>query len=192
VPRTKQRTRLTVAIAAAAALPLALTLAACGASGPKNKDGLGGVSTIAAGHRKPFPTLSGTTLDGAKLDLASFKGKVVVLNIWGSWCDNCEAEAASVEHAYEAYHDKGVQFVGIDTRDNTGQAQAFVKAKQIGYPSLVDDGNETLLTKLAGITSLQAIPTTLIIDKNGDLAWRALRGVDYNDLSTALGPVIAE
>ncbi|MEY9894188.1 peroxiredoxin [Catenulispora sp. MAP5-51] len=192
MPRTMQtqRTRLAVAISSAAALALALT--ACGGSGPKNKEGYGGVASIAVGHRKPLPTLSGTTLDGTKLDLASFKGKVVVLNIWGSWCDNCEAEAASVEQAYAAFKDKGVQFVGIDTRDNTAQAQAFVKAKQIGYPSLVDDGNETLLAKLAGITSLQFIPSTLIIDKNGDLAWRALRGVDYNDLSAALGPVIAE
>jgi peroxiredoxin len=81
--------------------------------------------------------------------------------------------------------------VGIDTRDNTGQAQAFVKAKQISYPNLVDDGNETLLTKLAGITSLGSVPSTLIIDKNGDLAWRALRPVDFNDLSAALTTVLS-
>ncbi|WP_370370762.1 TlpA family protein disulfide reductase [Catenulispora sp. GP43] len=182
--------RPAVAIASAAALAFSLT--ACGGSGPKNKEGLGTADAIAVGHRKPVPVLSGTTLDGAKLDLASFKGKVVVLNIWGSWCDSCEAEAPYLEQAYQAFKDKGVQFVGVDTRDNAGQAKAFVKAKQISYPNLFDDDSETLLTKLAGFTSLGFLPSTLIIDKNGDLAWRALRPVDYNDLSAALGPVIAE
>jgi thiol-disulfide isomerase/thioredoxin len=189
MPSASQRVRLTVATVLAAALAFGLT--ACGASGPKNKQGLGDIGAIAPGHRKPFPALAGTTLDGAKLDLASFKGRVMVVNVWGSWCGSCEAEAPYLEHAYETFKDKGVQFVGIDTRDNTGQAQAFVKEKQISYPNLVDDGNEKLLSKLAGITSL-GTPSTVIVDRNGDLVWRALRPVNYNDLSTALGPIIAE
>jgi len=173
----------------AAALTFGLT--ACGGSGSKNKDGLGTAAAFSVNDRKQFPMLSGTTLDGSKLDLASFKGKVIVVNIWGSWCDPCQAEAPYLEHANEAYRDKGVQFVGIDTRDNNGQAQAFVKAKQISYPNLVDDGNETLLGQLAGITSLASVPSTLIIDKNGGLAWRALRPVDFNDVSAALDTVLS-
>ena len=173
------------------AAALAFGLAACGGSGSKNKDGLGTAVAFSLSDRKQFPMLSGTTLDRSQLDMASFKGKVIVVNIWGSWCDPCQAEAPYLERANEAYRDKGVQFVGIDTRDNTGQAQAFVKAKQISYPNLVDDGNETLLTKLAGITSLGSVPSTLIIDKNGDLAWRALRPVDFTDLSAALTTVLS-
>jgi thiol-disulfide isomerase/thioredoxin len=177
-------------VAAATAATLAFGLAACG-SGSKNKEGLGTAAAFSVKDRKQFPMLSGTTLDGAKLDMNTFKGKVIVVNIWGSWCDPCQAEAPYLEHANEAYRDKGVQFVGIDTRDNTGQAQAFVKDKQISYPNLVDDGNETLLTKLAGITSLGSVPSTLIIDRNGDLAWRALRPVSYNDVSAALDTVLS-
>ncbi len=173
------------------AAALAFGLTACGGSGSKNKDGLGTAAAFSVNDRKQFPMLSGTTLDGAKLDLASLKGKVIVVNIWGSWCDPCQAEAPYLEHANEAYRDKGVQFVGIDTRDNNGQAQAFVKAKQISYPNLVDDGNETLLGQLAGITSLASVPSTLIIDKNGGLAWRALRPVDFNDVSAALDTVLS-
>jgi thiol-disulfide isomerase/thioredoxin len=180
-----------VTAAAMTAAALTFGLAACGGSGPKNKDGLGTAAAFSVKDRKPFPMLSGSTLDGSKLDMSSYKGKVMVVNIWGSWCDPCQAEAPYLEHANEAYQAKGVQFVGIDTRDNTAQAQAFVKAKQISYPNLVDDGNETLLTKLAGITSLGSVPSTLIIDKNGDLAWRALRPVDYNDLSAALDTVLS-
>jgi thiol-disulfide isomerase/thioredoxin len=115
----------------------------------------------------------------------------MVVNIWGSWCDPCQAEAPYLEHANEAYRDKGVQFVGIDTRDNDGQAKAFVKAKNISYPNLVDDGNETLLSKLAGITSLGSVPSTLIIDRDGKLAWRALLPVDYTTVSAALDTVLS-
>ena len=178
-------------VSAVTAAALAFGLSACGGSGPKNKDGLGTAVAFSVNDRKPFPMLAGTTLDGAKLDMTSFKGEVMVVNIWGSWCDPCQAEAPYLEHADEAFRGQGVQFVGIDTRDDTGQAQAFVKAKQISYPNLVDDGSETLLTKLAGITSLGTVPSTLIIDKNGGLAWRALRPVDFNDLSAALTGVLS-
>jgi thiol-disulfide isomerase/thioredoxin len=189
--RTDGTRRSVAVLSAVTAAALVFSLSACGGSGSKNKDGLGTAVAFSTSDRKPFPMLSGTTLDGSKLDMASFKGKVMVVNIWGSWCDPCQAEAPFLEHANEAFQDKGVQFVGIDTRDNTGQAQAFVKAKQISYPNLVDDGNETLLTKLAGITSLGSVPSTLIIDKNGDLAWRALRPVDFTDLSAALTTVLS-
>lgn len=178
-------------IAAATAATLAFGLAACG-SGSKNKDGLGKAVAFSVNDRKQFPMLAGTTLDGTKLDMASYKGKIIVVNIWGSWCDPCQAEAPYLEHANEAYRDKGVQFVGIDTRDNTGQAQAFVKDKQISYPNLVDDGNETLLTKLAGITALGSVPSTLIVDRSGRLAWRALSPVNFSDLSTALNTVLSD
>ncbi|WP_194917409.1 TlpA family protein disulfide reductase [Catenulispora rubra] len=189
--RTDGTRRSVAVLSVITAAALAFGLTACGGSGSKNKDGLGTAAAFSVNDRKQFPMLSGTTLDGAKLDLASLKGKVIVVNIWGSWCDPCQAEAPYLEHANEAYRDKGVQFVGIDTRDNNGQAQAFVKAKQISYPNLVDDGNETLLGQLAGITSLASVPSTLIIDKNGGLAWRALRPVDFNDVSAALDTVLS-
>ncbi|MEY9861796.1 thiol-disulfide isomerase/thioredoxin [Catenulispora sp. GAS73] len=189
--RTDGTRRSVAVLSVMTAAALAFGLTACGGSGSKNKDGLGTAAAFSVNDRKQFPMLSGTTLDGSKLDLSSFKGKVIVVNIWGSWCDPCQAEAPYLEHANEAYRDKGVQFVGIDTRDNTGQAQAFVKAKQISYPNLFDDGNETLLGQLAGITSLASVPSTLIIDKNGGLAWRALRPVDFNDVSAALDTVLS-
>ena len=189
--RRTERTRRSVALGAVAtAATLAFGLAGCG-SGSKNKDGLGTAVAFSVKDRKQFPMLSGTTLDGTPLDMNSFKGKVIVVNIWGAWCDPCQREAPYLEHANEAYLDKGVRFVGIDTRDDTGQAKAFVKDKQISYPNLVDGDSETLLTKLAGITSLGSVPSTLIIDRDGGLAWRALRPVTFDDLSAALDTVLA-
>lgn len=176
----------------AAALTMALGLTACDGPGPKNKDGLGTTGGYAPKDRKPFPVLSGATLDGGKLDLSAYKGKVVVMNIWASWCDTCQAEAPYLERAYEAFKAQGVQFVGIDAHDNDGQGQAFVKDQRITYPSLVDGTDGALLSRLAGIVSLNSVPSTLIIDRNGALAWRALIPVTYSELSAALGPVVAE
>ena len=171
----------------------ALGLAACGgSSGGTNSAGLGSVTAYQAADRKAFPALSGTTLDGTALDTASLKGKVMVVNVWGSWCKPCQDEAQYLEHSYEANKDKDVVFVGIDTRDNTPQAKAFVSDKLIQYPSLVDDGSESLLTRLVGIVPLQAVPATVIIDRQGRIAWRALRGIDFKTLSTGLDPIVAE
>ncbi|MEZ0113593.1 thiol-disulfide isomerase/thioredoxin [Catenulispora sp. EB89] len=185
-----RRTRRSLAVIAAIALTFGL--AACGSSGSKNTDGLGTTGAFAPKDRKPLPVLSGTTLDGAKLDLSAYKGKVVVMNIWASWCDSCQAEAPYLERTYEAFKSQGVQFVGIDARDNDGQGQAFVKQQQITYPNLVDGDDSALLSKLAGIVSLGSVPSTLIIDRNGALAWRALMPVTYSELSAALAPVVAE
>lgn len=201
--RRPRRVRRAASVAAAGAA-LGLLLAGCssmsgqsatgpgdGAADTKFVQGTGEITTVEQGHRQAAPDISGSTIDGHRLSLSDYPGKIIVLNVWGSWCDPCRAEAPNVAAVAKATAGKGVQFVGIDTRDNTAQAQAFVKAKQISYPNLVDDGNETLLTKLAGITSLGSVPSTLIIDKNGDLAWRALRPVDYNDLSAALDTVLS-
>ena len=133
-----------MAAATATAITLTFGLAACGGSDSKNKDGLGTTGGFAPKDRKPLPVLSGTTLDGAKLDLSAYKGKVVVMNVWASWCDSCQAEAPYLEHAYEAFKAQGVQFVGIDARDNDGQGQAFVKDQQITYPNLVDGADSEI------------------------------------------------
>jgi thiol-disulfide isomerase/thioredoxin len=177
---------------AAVVATAALALSACGGSGGANKDGLGRITAFAVKDRKPFPALSGPTLDGSTLDLASLKGKVVVVNIWGSWCDPCREESPYLERVYEENKDKGVAFVGIDTRDDTAQAKAFVAQKQMTYPSLVDGDDEKLLTKLVGIVPLQGVPTTVIIDRNGKVAWRVTDKVDAKTLSAGLDPIVAE
>ena len=191
-PRSARRATTLAAAVTTAALGLSACGGSGGSSGGANTDGLGKVASFAPADRKAFPMLSGKTLDGTPLDMASLKGKVIVVNVWGSWCGPCKEEAPYLERVWEQNKDKDVAFVGIDTRDNTPQAQAFVTDKQITYPSLVDDDSETLLSKLAGIVPLQAVPTTVIIDRSGKVAWRAPLGVDSKTLSAGLDPIVAE
>src|SRR4051794_21334773 len=99
-PRPSSRTLVAV-LAAASALALAgCTTAGSGSSDSDHTNivkGSGEVTTVAAKDRTPAVELSGKDLDGKALSLASYKGKVVVLNVWGSWCAPCRAEAADFE-----------------------------------------------------------------------------------------------
>jgi thiol-disulfide isomerase/thioredoxin len=166
--------RFRTATAASAAV-LALMLAGCGGSsgavGSSSAVG-GGVKTVVpVNDRKAVISLSGTTLEGKALDLASLRGKPVVLNIWGSWCPPCRAEATKVQAAAKQLAGRA-SFVGIDTRDNNSSALAYQRKYGLTYPSLVDNG--TLLLSLHGAVSAQSPPVTLVLDAQGRVAGRFL------------------
>lgn len=176
VARGPLRVRRRTLLALSGSLPLA-TLAGCSdSSGVNAEDGFavgdGNYSVIAPADRKPAPEISGATLDGKKLSLADYQGTVVVVNVWGSWCSPCRHEAPALVAA--AKKTKGTaQFVGLNTRDtNTAQGQAFVRSFGITYPNLYDpDGSLLLAFK---VLPAKAIPSTLVIDKQGRIAARIL------------------
>lgn len=193
---TRSRAALLGAVAAAAAL----TLSACGSGGTSGGGGDtnfvtgdNGMDTAAKGERANAPDLSGRTIDGKTLDVADYKGKVVVLNVWGSWCGPCREEAKYFSKVSKAYADKGVQFVGINTRDtSTTPALAFEKANDIAYPSLYDPTGKLMLRFQKGTLNPQLIPSTLILDRDGKVAARALEALDDTALLKLLKPVLAE
>ncbi|MGW7818637.1 TlpA family protein disulfide reductase [Streptomyces puniciscabiei] len=193
---TRSRAVLLSAVAAAAAL----TLSACGKGGTSGGGGNtgfvtgnNGIATVPAGKRASAPDLSGRTIDGRTLDVASFKGQVVVVNVWGSWCSPCREEAQYFAKVSKEYQGKGVQFVGINTRDtSTTPAVAFEKEHGIGYPSLYDPTGKLMLRFKKGTLNPQLIPSTLVIDKQGKVAARALEALDDTTLLKMLKPVLAE
>lgn len=196
--RTRRVRRDAVLTAGLAATALLVT--ACGSGGTSGGGGntnfvtgTDGIATVARGERTQAPELSGKTIAGKTLDVADYKGKVVVLNVWGSWCNPCRAEAKYFAKVSKAYSGKGVQFVGINTRDtSTGAALAFEKDWGITYPSLYDPTGKLLLRFKKGTLNPQAIPSTLILDREGKVAARSLSALSEERLLKMLKPVVAE
>ncbi|MFD9395991.1 TlpA family protein disulfide reductase [Streptomyces sp. NPDC060000] len=194
------RSRRAVLTTAAGGAVAALLLSACTSGGTSGGGGdtnfvMGkdGISTVEQGERDAAPDLSGKTVAGGQLDLKSYKGKVVVLNVWGSWCNPCRAEAPNFEKVYTDLKDDGVQFVGINTQDTSNDnALAFEKQQGITYPSLSDPTGKLLLRFKKGTLSLQAIPSTLVLDRQGKIAARSLAALSEEKLRKMITPVLAE
>jgi thiol-disulfide isomerase/thioredoxin len=149
--------------------------------------GDGRMQVFAAGDRKPAPPIQGETLDGSGASTAAHKGKVVVLNFWASWCGPCRAEAPTLKDI-AAKTAGGVQFIGIDFKDRKADAQAFERAQGTGYPSIFDQPGKVALA-FQGTVPPAAIPSTLVIDKQGRIAARALGAVKYTDLMNTVTKV---
>ena len=139
---------------------------------------------IQAQDRQPLPNLAGTTLDEQPLDVADYRGQVVVLNVWASWCPPCRAETPALLEVAAQTADLDVQFVGINVKDERGNAVAFERNQSVTYPSLYDQPGELLL-RFRRIVP-QTPPTTLIVDKQGRIAGFYAGQVRISDL---LGPV---
>ncbi|MCB5169015.1 TlpA family protein disulfide reductase [Streptomyces bambusae] len=201
-PRRRRSTSGRALLLTAVTAVGALTLTACGESevgGASRGSGTNfvtskdtGTSTVAKGKRTPAPKLDGKTVDGGTLDVADLKGKVVVLNVWGSWCAPCRAEAPHFAKVAKDLKPKGVEFVGINIRNTPQAAQAFDDRFGIPYPSLHDPDSKLLLRFPKGTLSLQTIPSTLVLDREGKIAARALIGLNEEQLRKMIDPVAAE
>ncbi len=95
--------------------------------------------------RVAAPPISGTSLQGDPIALSDFPGRIVVLNVWGSWCAPCRAEAPVLREVSNLNKSRGVQFVGINVRDQQAAAIAFEEQFRVRYPSIFDPAGETLL-----------------------------------------------
>ncbi len=176
-----------------------LTLSACGdgASGGSAQtrfvQGKNGVDTVKPDEREPAPALSGETTTGKKLNVADYRGKVVIINVWGSWCGPCIAEAPNFAKVANEDKDKGVQFIGINTRDSEkSQATQFEEQHQVPYPSLFDPTGRLMLRFPKGSLNPQSIPSTIAIDKQGRIAARSIGPLAEDDLRKMVDPLIAE
>jgi thiol-disulfide isomerase/thioredoxin len=140
------------------------------------------------GHRLQAPAVSGTTLTGQHLSLASYRGETVVLNFWGSWCPPCRAEAPALGTLAHQLQGDHVSFVGVDIRDETDTAEAFMQQFGIGYPSLNDPDDEIALDFHSTVPPAD-IPTTLIIDRSGRIAARIFGSTSYVQLKALIDKV---
>jgi thiol-disulfide isomerase/thioredoxin len=149
-----------------------------------------GMSTVPIGHRQSAPQISGTTLTGQPLSLSQYSGHIVVLNVWGSWCTPCREEGPALEETYQKYKSQGVDFLGINTRDDNAAALAYVSNTGITYPSL-QDPDETLVLQFKAIFPATTVPSTVILDQQGKVAVRVLGAVTGPELDQQLDALLA-
>ncbi|MFJ6686937.1 TlpA family protein disulfide reductase [Streptomyces werraensis] len=192
-----------VARAAALTAIVTLTSISLSACGGDNSRGGGqtnyatstdGIARVHKDERESVGLIEGETLQGEHLDVADFKGKVIVINVWGSWCPPCRAEAPYLNRVAKEMTAKGVQFIGINTRDgDVSPARAFEDDYNISYPSLYDPDGRLLLSGFPeGAVSLQGLPVTIVLDRSGRIAARQFGGLDDIELRKMIDPVVKE
>ena len=174
----------------ATCIVLAFALTACGGGGTSTSEesfvsGDGSTTYIKSSDRKIAPTITGLTLSGNNYTYQ--KDRVAVVNVWASWCSPCRAEAPTLVALANKYKD--VAFIGILTRDNPANAEAFERRFKIPYPTVIDD---SILLGFKGSLPANAIPTTVILDKSGYVAARISGVVTVASLSKLIEKVSAE
>lgn len=137
------------------------------------------------GHRPLVPDLAGTSLTGQPIRLSSYRGKVVVLNFWGSWCSPCRDEAPTLAVLSEQYGPRGVAFLGDDVGDTPTNALAFTRSVGITYPSINDQGY-SVVQRLSQVVPVSDTPTTVVIDRTGHVVGLVLGTVSYGQMTTLL------
>lgn len=181
--KAKRRTVVTTATAVAVLLVAALVVTVFTHGNSSSADD--NMVAYPAGHRPAAPDFSGTSLTGKPINFASYRGKVVVLNIWGTWCAPCQSEGQTLKYLNEQYGPQGIAFLGDDLQDTPVQALAFLRSQGITYPS-VNDANGAVVQRLAIAVPISATPTTLVIDKTGHIAGVIDGAVTYPDMTTLL------
>lgn len=180
-----------------AVLLLSAVLAACsddvGSSGDSGfVSGKGIITRLAVDERKQPGEVAGETVDGEQISLADFEGRTVVVNVWGSWCAPCRAEAPDLVAASEELADRDVVFLGINSRDlDKAAARAFQRRFEVPYPSIYDQQGRTLLA-FRGTLSPNAIPSTVVIDDQGRVAASVIGEVSRSTLVGLVEDVLAE
>ncbi|MBM3723768.1 MAG: TlpA family protein disulfide reductase [Actinobacteria bacterium] len=168
-----------VAVGLAALVSVAVALAGCGgetsqAIAPNlmmpSTDPRVEVKVFDVNEREPAPDLKGLTLEGDELALSDLLGQVVIVNTWASWCGPCEDEMPLLLDIEKNYQRDGVSLLGINVEDKPQDAKEFATKFGIDFPSLVDSDSK-LLASLPGAPP-NALPSTLIIDRNGQIGAR--------------------
>ena len=153
--------------------------------------GDGSVTEFAKADRSAPVALKGTLFDGTAVNPDVLKGKVTVLNFWFAACAPCRVEAPQLEALHQEFKDQGVQFFGVNLRDEKATAEAFDKTFNLTYPSFNDKDGAVLLS-VSGIVPPNAVPTTLVLDKDGKVASRVLGEIEKSTLKALITSAVAE
>ncbi len=131
---------------------------------------------------KPAPDFSLTLFDGRNIRLSDFRGKVVFLNFWASWCPPCRAEARLLEQSWQRYKDQGVVFLGIDMQDTEEAASRFIQEFSITYMNGRDPNN-----RIAIDYGVYGIPESFFVDKDGRITYKHIGELNWETILVKVG-----
>ncbi|MEU3846328.1 MULTISPECIES: TlpA family protein disulfide reductase [Micrococcus] len=196
---TPSRRHVLAGLAGVAALPL---LVACSSDDPLaqqagNADGKnyiagdGSVLEIAQGERGESVQFSSTLFSGEEITAEQMQGEPVVMNFWYAACAPCRVEAPDLQALHEEFESDGVQFLGVNVRDTVATAEAFERNFGITYPS-VEDLNGQVLLSMTDYVPPQAVPTTIVLDRQGRVSARILGIAERGTLRSLITTVLDE
>lgn len=189
--------------AVAAAFVVAALLAGCSSSdgvagSVGNDDGNynsedGAVSSIAEVNRGEAVSFQSETTEGVAVDSKDYLGQVTVVNFWYAACPPCRVEAPDLQDLNEQFAGNGVNFLGVNVRDQADTAENFEDEFGLTYPSVIDTNDGNMLLAFAGTVQPNAVPTTIVLDKKGRVAGRILGQVtDPSILETMISDTSKE
>lgn len=185
--------RAVLSAVAVAAVP---GLTGCGESSADQSAGFasgdGVIEQVPPAERKVLPPIAGELLQGGTYDSRELLGMVVVYNVWGSWCVPCREEAPALRKVSRQTRPEGVRFMGLNVRDNDASALAFERRYDIPYPSIRTADSQEALLAFGSKLPPSAVPSTIIVDREGRLAARVIGKTDYGSLSALVEDVVAE
>lgn len=135
---------------------------------------------------EPMPELSGQTLQGGRIEPSDYRGKVVVVNVWGTWCGPCRREQPTLQRVWERFRDRGVAFIGIDWRDDPAAARDWIDEFGVTYPSIPDPSGAW-----ADDFEWVGAPTTYVVDRSGVMRYKVQGEVEEDELESLITELLA-
>ena len=124
-----------------------------------------------------MPAYTAMNLDGTKFDIASRRGKVVLLNVWATWCGPCIYEIPELQRIHDLYTARGFEVVGVSVDEGGVEGvKQFVADKQMRYPVALDPQGQ-----IANIFQTSVLPTSVLVDRNGKIVWKKYGAILEND-----------
>lgn len=123
----------------------------------------------------PSPTVTLRNVQGQPFSFQDFRGKVVLLNFWATWCVPCRQEMPAMEQLYEAYRDRGLVVVAVNFRESTREVRSFIEELRLTFPMALD-GDGVLSRRLA----VRGLPVTYLLDREGRILWKAIGSREWD------------
>lgn len=154
--------------------------------------GDGTVTEFAPGSRPKAASWSGITESGESISSDQLEGVITVMNFWYAGCAPCRIEMPELIELQDEFLSDGVQFIGVNVRDSAETSLAFARKINMNFPSVMDAKTGSVVLGFTGVVTPQAVPTTLVIDSEGNVSARVLGRIDKGILKALIVTTIKE